>query len=247
MDVPSAWNVRGFGLPLERCVRISGTTAPTRRLTVPRSSSARYSPITLRRHPAWQRGPAEIADRGGADADPPRSPDAPIHQSRERSLRRGAPLPRGVHALACASQVGTKLRDCHQSKQLTLLRLLEAADLHVCAPGRTRTCNLRIRSRPTTVHAVAAGCRSCWSGRVSRPADAALSCGVARGGMTNGMTTPPRAWRRRLLHSNHLSQFGNGPRRPVRIACCNRHIPCGMRILQRLREGRARGQRGPRA
>jgi hypothetical protein len=25
--------------------------------------------------------------------------------------------------------------------------------------------------------------------------------------MTNGMTTPPRTWRRRLLHSNHLSQL----------------------------------------
>jgi hypothetical protein len=34
---------------------------------------------------------------------------------------------------------------------------LQASDLQVCAPGRTRTCNLRIRSRPTVVHGVAQG------------------------------------------------------------------------------------------
>lgn len=154
MDVPSAWNVRDFGLPLERCVRISGTTAPTRRPTAPRSSSARYSPITLRRHPAWQRGPAEIAGIGGAD-------------------RRS----------------GTKLRDCHQSKQLTLLRLLEAADLHVCTPGRTRTCTLRIRKSIHGRPCHLAGYRPRWSGPVVRPARTALSCGDVPGGMTSGMTT----------------------------------------------------------
>ena len=59
------------------------------------------------------------------------------------------------------------------------------------APGRTRTCNLRIRSRPTAVHAVSTGCsRPRWSGRVHRPTDAVLSCGVVPGGMTNGMTKP---------------------------------------------------------
>jgi hypothetical protein len=48
----------------------------------------------------------------------------------------------------------SQLEDCHQSKQLILFKLRQAADLHVCAPGRTRTCNLRIRSRPTPVHGV---------------------------------------------------------------------------------------------
>jgi hypothetical protein len=35
--------------------------------------------------------------------------------------------------------------------------LLKASDLHVCPPGRTRTCNLRIRGRPTAVRAVLQG------------------------------------------------------------------------------------------
>ena len=183
------------------------------------------------------------------DADPPRSPDAPIHQSRERSLRRGAPLPRGVHVLACASQVGTKLRDCHQSKQLTLsgyckpltCTFAPLAGLEPATYGLEVDPRRSGPSRRVLFSLVRSGAPS---------ADAALSCGVVCGGMTKGMTAPPRAWRRRLLHSKHLSQFGNGPRRPVRIACCNRHISYGMRILQRPGKSaseQARGQRGWRA
>jgi hypothetical protein len=79
--------------------------------------------------------------------------------------------PKAVHALAGASRIRhyggaqgnpSEVRDCHQSKQSILLRLLLAADLRVCAPGRTRTCTLRMRSKATAVHlmspwAIAAG------------------------------------------------------------------------------------------
>src|SRR5918994_800277 len=53
-----------------------------------------------------------------------------------------------------ARQGNPEPRDCHLSKQINTRLLAQGADLRFCAPGRTRTCNLRIRSRPTTVHAV---------------------------------------------------------------------------------------------
>jgi hypothetical protein len=46
----------------------------------------------------------------------------------------------------------SRLEDCHQNKQVILLTLPQPADLQLCAPGRTRTCNLRIRSKPRPVH-----------------------------------------------------------------------------------------------
>jgi hypothetical protein len=79
----------------------------------------------------------------GAAASPSRASDIPT------------PPPKAVHALAGASRSRhyggaqgnpSEVRDCHQSEQSVLRRLLLAADLRVCAPGRTRTCTLRIRS-----------------------------------------------------------------------------------------------------
>jgi hypothetical protein len=82
----------------------------------------------------------------------------------KRTTRRGRTTPpKGVHAPAGASRIRhyggaqgnpSEVRDCHQSKQSILLRLLLAADQHVCAPGRTRTCTLRIRSKPRPVRLV---------------------------------------------------------------------------------------------
>jgi hypothetical protein len=45
-------------------------------------------------------------------------------------------------------------RDDHPDRPPIQRPLLKASDLHVCAPGRTRTCNLRIRGRPTNVYTV---------------------------------------------------------------------------------------------
>jgi hypothetical protein len=39
-----------------------------------------------------------------------------------------------------------------------------------------------------------APCRPCWSDRLGRPADTDSSCGVMRGGMTNGMTGAPLSY-----------------------------------------------------
>jgi hypothetical protein len=59
------------------------------------------------------------------------------------------------------------------------------------APGRTRTCNLRIRSRLTTVHAVFQS--AVLAAQVESAVQVMSSCrtGWSLGEMTNGMTTPP--------------------------------------------------------
>jgi hypothetical protein len=61
-----------------------------------------------------------------------------------------------VHTGTKAGSQGnpSQLEDCHQSKQVILPKARQLADQQVCAPGRTRTNTLRIRSRLTTVHAV---------------------------------------------------------------------------------------------
>jgi hypothetical protein len=63
-----------------------------------------------------------------------------------------APLPRGCHALAGrfrpAPRVGAS-QTTRRSQGIATEQAkskAQAADLRVCAPGRTRTCNLRIRS-----------------------------------------------------------------------------------------------------
>jgi len=56
------------------------------------------------------------------------------------------------------------------------------------APGRTRTCTLRIKKSTHECPYRLTRCRSCWSGRARRPGDAVLSCGVLPGGMTERMT-----------------------------------------------------------
>jgi hypothetical protein len=100
----------------------------------------------------------------GAAASPSRASDIPT------------PPPKAVHALAGASRIRhyggaqgnpSEVRDCHQSKQSILLRLFLAADLRVCAPGRTRTCTLRIRSETRPVRLVIP--RRIAAGRVRSP------------------------------------------------------------------------------
>ena len=82
----------------------------------------------------------------------------------EQTCAAAAPLPPGgPHALAGASEPDanggsqgnpSQSRDCHQSKQLCTFRRVQASDLRVCAPGRTRTCTLRIRSETGPVRLV---------------------------------------------------------------------------------------------
>jgi hypothetical protein len=54
-----------------------------------------------------------------------------------------------VHTGTKAGSQGdpSQLEDCHQSKQVIPSKARQLADQQVCAPGRTRTCTLRIRSR----------------------------------------------------------------------------------------------------
>jgi hypothetical protein len=63
-----------------------------------------------------------------------------------------------VHTGTKAGSQGnpSQLEDCHQSKQVILSRARQLADQHVCAPGRTRTCTLRIRSDTQPVRLVLA-------------------------------------------------------------------------------------------
>jgi hypothetical protein len=102
---------------------------------------------------------------------PPKAAWAQIRQERgravesiARSAHSGAALhsPEGaMHSqVSAASEPATKggpqgnpppLEDYHQGKQLFLFKLLLVVDLRVCAPGRTRTCNLRIRSKARPV------------------------------------------------------------------------------------------------
>jgi hypothetical protein len=42
------------------------------------------------------------------------------------------------------SRQPSQSRDCHQSKRFCPILHSQASDLRLCAPGRTRTCNLRI-------------------------------------------------------------------------------------------------------
>ena len=69
-----------------------------------------------------------------------------------------------VHTGTKAGSQGnpSQLEDCHQSKQVILSKARQLADQQVCAPGRTRTCTLRIRSKtravcPVTPESIAAG------------------------------------------------------------------------------------------
>jgi hypothetical protein len=81
----------------------------------------------------------------------------------KRTTRRSHSTPRGGHALEGASEprhqwVALKATCRRQGIATKQARLhTQRADLHVCAPGRTRTCTLRIRSRPTAVYAVLQG------------------------------------------------------------------------------------------
>src|SRR4029453_5972275 len=77
--------------------------------------------------------------------DPPRT--RPLHSPE------GAMPLQVVHTGTKAGSQGnpSQLEDCHQSKQVILSKARQLADQQVCAPGRTRTCNLRIRSRTAPV------------------------------------------------------------------------------------------------
>jgi len=91
-----------------------------------------------------RRGPQVRQECGQADAAIARS--APPGAA--APLPRGAMRSQGVHTDTKAGSQGSpsQLEDCHQSKQVISLQACQLADLHVCAPGRTRTCTLRIRS-----------------------------------------------------------------------------------------------------
>jgi hypothetical protein len=76
------------------------------------------------------------------------------------------------------------------SETITTTRV-QASDLRVWRPGRTRTCTYGLEVDPR-LSGPFAGCRPRWSGWMSRPADTALSCGVVPGGMTK---LPPASTR----------------------------------------------------
>jgi hypothetical protein len=61
-----------------------------------------------------------------------------------------------VHTGTKAGSQGdpSQLEDCHQSKQVIPSKARQLADQQVCAPGRTRTCTLRIRSETPSVRLV---------------------------------------------------------------------------------------------
>ena len=114
-------------------------------------------------HHAWQLGQTPIAAVGGADLRSVQGADAPLNQSREAHHAawplhspEGAMHSQVVHTGTKAGSQGnpSQLEDCHQSKQVILSKARQLADQQVCAPGRTRTCTLRIRSRPRAVHTV---------------------------------------------------------------------------------------------
>jgi hypothetical protein len=178
------------------------------------------------------------------------------------ALRNGAAMKRRMRARSSPSGAGPLAVGASWRRSVLVL----AAGVLILAlvvapdrpePARWRHCSwrserqscgrswrpVRCRSLESThdrLHRPAEYC-SCWSGQVGRPSDAALFCGVATGGTTNGITTPPRTRRRR----SHLSQLATVHGVPMRTACCNRHIPYGMRILQRPREGRGTRAAGP--
>jgi hypothetical protein len=127
--------------------------APSRVVSAPVS---RHSlPSTVRRH--------LIAAAGGRDRRSAKNADRPMHQWREaHHTARPLHSPRGP----C---IRRRFRTRHRWVALKATRRRQGiateqarpraqrADLHVCAPGRIRTCNLRIRSRPMTVQDVAHG------------------------------------------------------------------------------------------
>ena len=101
-------------------------------------------------------------------AEPPIPPSAPSadapmdHRGKRRSAR---PQHSRRAILAGASNLGPsvawqrnpELRDCHLSKHIYARLRTQGADLRVCAPGRTRTCTLRIRSKTPAVQRVLPG------------------------------------------------------------------------------------------
>jgi hypothetical protein len=77
----------------------------------------------------------ESIARSAHSARPLHSPKGAMHSQAPRNRHYGT-----------AQGNPSEVRDCHQSKQSILFPLMLAADLRLCAPGRTRTCTLRIRS-----------------------------------------------------------------------------------------------------
>ena len=106
-------------------------------------------PTTLR----GNQGRLEIAAEGGADRRSAKNADRPMNQSRE-AHRSAWPLhsPEGAmhsQALPNLHRRGGSQDNPSEAKGLPQSKhgqRLKRADLRVCAPGRTRTCNLRIRS-----------------------------------------------------------------------------------------------------
>ena len=105
-------------------------------------------------HPGWPPGQARDAAEVGAGRRPARRrgrADESIARSAPCGL--AAPLPPRADALEASKSdirawsVGTVgAEGLPAEKGVILFSPLQAPDLHVCAPGRTRTCNLRIRS-----------------------------------------------------------------------------------------------------
>ena len=114
-------------------------------------------------HPAWQPGQAGMPPEAARTEGPPRTRPRRWINRAKRTARRSRTTPRGCHALAGAFDPAPRVGATQTTRRSQGIATEQAgpctqrADLHICAPGRTRTCTLRIRSRPTTVHAVVRG------------------------------------------------------------------------------------------
>jgi hypothetical protein len=123
----------------------------------PDATDSKASPTVLRHHagrepgglrlPPQGCGPQVRQERGRAveSIREARLAGRPLHSPEGRPCTRRRFLDQ---APGWISRQPVVAEDCHQSKQLTLFRLLQAVDLRFCAPGRTRTCNLRMEVDP---------------------------------------------------------------------------------------------------
>jgi hypothetical protein len=127
-------------------------------------------------HPERPPGQAQIAAAGGA--------------GRWHAQRRGrATPPSGMHSHGFPGLY--QAEDCHQSKQLTFPSSPQGADLHLCAPGRTRTCTSRIRSKTRPVQTGAPLEHRRRSRRVRRPSSPISTVLMPSTGLPEGLPQGP--------------------------------------------------------
>jgi hypothetical protein len=135
-----------------------GSTGPTGRpLELRRGDNALGRRAALRQlTQSGNQGRLRWPPQAARAAGPPRTRTGRRINRAKRTMRRGRSTPprRAMHsqALPTQQQELAPLRQLVQGEGLPQgkhVRRAQAADLQVCAPGRTRTCTLRIRSRPT--------------------------------------------------------------------------------------------------